>query len=64
MSNLNRIVEFLREEGIPKTPHEISIWTGIKLEEVYETLQENKIMFTQILDKGYLKGWIVSSGYY
>lgn len=60
MSNKNfeRIVVYLSEEGYPKTPNEISKWTGISLGEVYEILQSNN-MFEQILDGETLKGWIV-----
>lgn len=59
MSNFERIVAYLEDEGCPKTPNEISNWTGIPLGEVYEILS-NKV-FEQILDRDTLKGWIVNT---
>lgn len=56
--NFDRIVMFLTDEGYPKTPHEISDWTGIPLGEVYEILQSN-ILFEQILYEDTLKGWVM-----
>ena len=62
MSNKNfeRIVAYLSEEGCPKTPNEISNWTGILLVDIYQILQSNN-MFQQILDGDTLKGWIVDA---
>ena len=60
--NFERISSFLRDEGYPKTPQEISIWTGIPLNCVYYILQNNKIFFKEIIDKNdSLKGWIVDN---
>lgn len=56
--NFERIVTFLSDEGFPKTPNEISNWTGIPLGDVYQILQSNN-MFQQIFDGDTLKGWIV-----
>lgn len=62
MSNKNfeRIVAYLIEEGCPKTPNEISKWTGIPLVDTYQILQSNN-MFHQIFDGDTLKGWIVDA---
>lgn len=50
---------FLREEGYPRTPQEISNWTGIGLMDVYDVLQNNKMFFREIIDDDSLKGWII-----
>jgi hypothetical protein len=68
-NNFERISAYLRDEGCPRTPQEISVWTGIKLGDVYEALQGNKVFFREIFDNDeydnvYLKGWIVDSGYF
>ncbi len=64
MNNFERIVEYLRYEGIPKTPQEISDYTSINLDEVYEILKGNKIFFIEIINENSLLGWKVYSGYF
>ena len=59
MSDFERIVQFIRDEGCPKTPQEISEWTGIKLMKVYETLRINNVFFREITINGALKGWSI-----
>lgn len=59
MTNFERIAQYLQDEGIPQTPQTISNWTGIKLSEVYETLQENKTFFRQIIKNESLIGYII-----
>ena len=61
-SNFERISLFLRDEVCPRTPQEISVWTGISLNCVYYTLQHNKVFFREIIDENdFLKGWIVDN---
>ncbi len=45
MTTFERIATYLRDERYPKTPQEISVWTGVALSEVYETLQTNRTFF-------------------
>jgi len=54
------MASYLREEGCPRTPQEISMWTSIPLGEVYRVLQENKIFFKEIIENDTLKGWTVA----
>jgi hypothetical protein len=63
-TNFERIAQFLRDEGIPKTPHEISVWTGISLNCVYYILQNNRNLFEEIFDGDSLKGWTIDKGYF
>lgn len=58
--NFERVVIYLSEEIYPKTPNEISQWTGIPLGDVYQILQSNNV-FRQIFDGDTLKGWIVDT---
>lgn len=60
-NHFERIAAFLRDEGYPKTPQEISDWTGISLGCVYQTLQNNKVFFREIFDGDELKGWIIDN---
>lgn len=62
--NPERISDYLRYEGMPKTPNEISVWTGIRLSDVYDTLRNNKVFFTEIIKDEGLVGWIVDKGYF
>jgi hypothetical protein len=60
MTNLERISDYLREEGCPKTPQEISNWADISLPDVYETLRGNKVFFIEIIKDESLVGWITA----
>ena len=60
-TNFERIAAYLMYEACPKTPHEISKWTGIDLGDVYFTLQNNGAFFREILDGDSLKGWTVDN---
>jgi len=62
-TNFERIAQLLRDEGIPMTPQEISNWTGIKLNCVYHTLQNNKVYFVEIIDNEKLIGWTAKNGW-
>lgn len=57
-TDFERIATYLREEDSPKTPQEIHKYTGIKLENVYDVLQNNRVFFKEIFDGDFLKGWI------
>lgn len=63
-TNFERIAQFLKDEGEPRTPNEISVWTGIRLNCVYYTLQNNKVFFREIIVDNSLKGWIVENPYF
>lgn len=64
MSNFEIIAVYLRDEGCPKTPHDISVWTCIKLEDVYDTLRENRIFFREIIKDDELIGWIIDNPFF
>jgi len=59
MTTFERITAYLRDEGYPKTPQEISIWTGIPLSNVYEILQTNRMFFREIIKNESLVGWTI-----
>lgn len=58
--NFERISQLLRDEDITMTPQEISKWTGIDLDCVYYTLQNNKVYFVEIIKDEALIGWTVA----
>ena len=60
MTHLGRIAQYLHDEACPRTPQEISRWTKLPLDEVYEILQGNEVFFIEIIENEELKGWITA----
>lgn len=64
MNNFERIASFLRSEGTPKTPQQISDGTEIDLSCVYHILRSNKEFFSEILDDERLIGWVIKNSFF